>query len=110
MGERKTVSQCLTSDYCKGWNDAVDAQPKWISVENPPKEDGEYIVIAITHADEIIKTWDIFESNDGWCGDLGEFKKVLYYMPFDSLVEPKEVETWAKMELCPGGIRSGEEA
>lgn len=69
------------------------AQPKWISVENPPKEDGEYIVAAVTHTDEIIKTWDIFESNDGWCGDLGEFKKVLYYMPFESLPEPPEVET-----------------
>ena len=33
MLERKTVSQCPTSDYCKGWNDAVDAMPKWISVE-----------------------------------------------------------------------------
>lgn len=33
MLERKTVSQCISSDYCKGWNDAVDAMPKWISVE-----------------------------------------------------------------------------
>lgn len=32
MLERKTVSQCLTSDYCQGWNDAVDAIPKWINV------------------------------------------------------------------------------
>lgn len=23
MIERKTVSQCVSSDYCKGWNDAV---------------------------------------------------------------------------------------
>lgn len=23
MIERKTVSQCISSDYCKGWNDAV---------------------------------------------------------------------------------------
>lgn len=33
MLERKTVSQCITADYCWGWNDAVDAMPKWISVE-----------------------------------------------------------------------------
>ena len=33
MLERKTVSQCISSDYCAGWNDAVDAMPKWISVE-----------------------------------------------------------------------------
>lgn len=30
---RKTVSQCVSEDYCKGWNDAVDAMPKWISVK-----------------------------------------------------------------------------
>lgn len=25
MVERKTVSQCISSDYCKGWNDAVNS-------------------------------------------------------------------------------------
>lgn len=25
MIKKKTVSQCITSDYCKGWNDAVDS-------------------------------------------------------------------------------------
>lgn len=25
MIEKKTVSMCITSDYCKGWNDAVDS-------------------------------------------------------------------------------------
>lgn len=24
MIEKRTVSQCISSDYCKGWNDAVD--------------------------------------------------------------------------------------
>lgn len=24
MIERKTVSQCILADYCRGWNDAVD--------------------------------------------------------------------------------------
>lgn len=33
MLERKVVSQCISSDYCRGWNDAVDAMPRWISVE-----------------------------------------------------------------------------
>ena len=23
--ERRTMSQCLTEDYCKGWNDCYDA-------------------------------------------------------------------------------------
>ena len=33
MLEKKVVSQCVSSDYCRGWNDAVDAMPRWISVE-----------------------------------------------------------------------------
>ena len=33
MLEKKVVSQCISSDYCQGWNDAVDAMPRWISVE-----------------------------------------------------------------------------
>ena len=33
MLEKKVVSQCVSSDYCGGWNDAVDAMPRWISVE-----------------------------------------------------------------------------
>lgn len=24
MLEKKTVSQCISSDYCKGWNDAIE--------------------------------------------------------------------------------------
>ena len=34
MLDKKTVSQCISSDYCQGWNDAVDAMPRWISVED----------------------------------------------------------------------------
>lgn len=38
MLERKTVSMCVNSDYCRGWNDAVKEMPKWISVKErmPP--------------------------------------------------------------------------
>lgn len=45
MLERKTVSQCVSSDYCKGWNDAMDAMPKWVGVEERlPEKTGKYIV------------------------------------------------------------------
>lgn len=45
MIERKTVSQCISSDYCEGWNDAVDATPKWISVEERlPEQHGQKCV------------------------------------------------------------------
>ena len=36
MLDKKTVSQCISADYCRGWNDAVDAIPRWISVEEQP--------------------------------------------------------------------------
>ena len=38
MLERKTMSMCVNSDYCKGWNDAVAEMPRWISVKErmPP--------------------------------------------------------------------------
>lgn len=48
MIEKKTVSQCISSDYCRGWNDAVEAMPGWVSVKDrlPEKslhEDGNLI-------------------------------------------------------------------
>ena len=39
MLEYKTVSMYGSSDYCRGWNDAVKEMPKWISVkERMPEE------------------------------------------------------------------------
>ena len=49
MIERKTVSQCPTSDYCRGWNDAVDAMPKWISTEEALPEICKKVLVAIPH-------------------------------------------------------------
>lgn len=39
MLEHKTASMCGSSDYCRGWNDAVAEIPKWISVKErlPPE-------------------------------------------------------------------------
>lgn len=48
MLEKKVVSQCISSDYCRGWNDAVDAMPRWISVkdtEHKPKHGKEYLCV-----------------------------------------------------------------
>lgn len=74
---------------------AVDVEPvqQWISVEEPPTEDGEYIVAAIACSDAIVYSWDIFSHVAGWCGEGNDFKKVLFYMPFDSLPEPPKVES-----------------
>ena len=50
MLERKTVSQCVSSDYCKGWNDAVDAMPKWVSVEERLPENEKTVLAATKHS------------------------------------------------------------
>ena len=47
MLERKTVSQCPTADYCMGWNDAVDAMSKWISVKDRLPPDLEEVLILV---------------------------------------------------------------
>jgi hypothetical protein len=49
MLEKKVVSQCISADYCRGWNDAVDAMPHWISVENEQKPmHGHYYLCVCT--------------------------------------------------------------
>lgn len=45
MLDKKTVSQCVSSDYCRGWNDSVDEMPRWISVEEKLPKDYEDVVI-----------------------------------------------------------------
>lgn len=51
MLEYKTVSMCGSSDYCRGWNDAVAEMPKWISVkERMPEAEQEVLVYAVGYA------------------------------------------------------------
>ena len=51
MLEYKTMSMCGSSDYCRGWNDAVKEMPKWISVkERLPDKKGTYLVFAPTYS------------------------------------------------------------
>ena len=48
MLEYKTMSMCGSSDYCRGWNDAVAEMPKWISVkERMPEAEQEVLVYAV---------------------------------------------------------------
>ena len=48
MLERKTVSMCVNSDYCKGWNDAVAEMPRWISVKERMPEKS-MLVLGVVH-------------------------------------------------------------
>ena len=47
MLEKKIATGCADHDYCAGWNDAVDAMPRWISVEERLPE-GDKIVLGYT--------------------------------------------------------------
>ena len=47
MLEKKVVSQCVSADYCRGWNDAVDAMPRWIPVEERLPEDGKNVIVFV---------------------------------------------------------------
>ena len=59
MLEKKVVSQCISSDYCRGWNDAVDAMPRWISVEDEQKpRHGEYYLCVCTLPNDPEHKWD----------------------------------------------------
>lgn len=56
MLDRKNLFDCIDAaivspgDYCRGWNDALEAlenQPKWISVEEALPEDLEEVLILV---------------------------------------------------------------
>lgn len=47
MLEYKTVSMYGSSDYCRGWNDAVKEMPKWISVKEKMPAKGEKVLLYI---------------------------------------------------------------
>lgn len=96
MLDKKTVSQCVSADYCRGWNDAVDEMPRWISVEERLPEahadgsvdaelvtDGEFIHMAYYAHGQ----WIFCES-----GEMKEpmWNTVTHWMP---LPEPPKEDT-----------------
>lgn len=95
MIERKTVSQCVSEDYCKGWNDALDAMPKWISVETPPKFTCDYLVyVWVAYHDGIAQMEmraaiynTVYKSWTVNCGRLEVVGEPTHWMP---LPEPPE--------------------
>ena len=89
MLEKKVASQCIISDYCRGWNDAVDAMPRWISVEERLPEDYEDVVIIMRDG---ASSWYrvAYREYGGWSfgGGRRVNDEVTHWMPLPEL--PKE--------------------
>ena len=89
MLEKKVVSQCISSDYCRGWNDAVDEMPSWISVEERLPEDYEDVVIIMRNG---ASSWYrvAYREYGGWSFGGGRRvpDEVTHWMPLPSA--PKE--------------------
>ena len=90
MLEKKVVSQCISSDYCRGWNDAVDEMPHWISVEERLPEDYEDVVIIMRNG---ASSWYrvAYREYGGWSFGGGRRvpDEVTHWMPIPQ--PPKEV-------------------
>lgn len=87
MLKRKTVSQCISSDYCKGWNDAVDKMPGWISVDDRLPDNCVQVLICYDNGFISIGYWD--DDLCEWDGlDDEEITKPSYWMPLPE--PPKE--------------------
>lgn len=91
MVERKTVSQCVSADYCKGWNDAVDAMSKWISVEERLPEPYRKVLTLRGFSDTgryiyaLDSTTLWIDDTLVWNGDLKTWKNsVTHWMPLPS--------------------------
>lgn len=90
MLEKKVVSQCISSDYCRGWNDAVDAMPRWISVEERLPEAHKNVLVYVTNP---IGWWNVeidWMDEQGWvCSADSEWHTITHWMPLPE--PPKEV-------------------
>lgn len=94
MLKKKTVSQCISSDYCMGWNDAVDEMPRWISVEERLPEPETEVLVWLRHIPNIaVYGHDKYGNLDFYfideCGYRGTFRPaVTHWMPLPEA--PKE--------------------
>lgn len=91
MLEKKVVSQCVSADYCRGWNDAVEAIPRWIPVEERLPEELTDVLTKCGHG----AAWfyglaHLFEGKWKVDGIGGSVDIVTHWMPLPE--PPEEVE------------------
>lgn len=91
MIERKTVSQCVSEDYCKGWNDAVDAMPKWISVKERLPEPFVSVLVHIPEEEPLPQV------HEGYITPDGTWRSVLYVETYE------RVTHWMHLPEPPEG-------
>lgn len=72
MIERKVMSQCISSDYCKGWNDAVNEVEKQDVFQNTEK-------LAETAIRIILEKSEIFDLKTEYLPLMSALGKLLYY-------------------------------
>ena len=91
MLEKKVVSQCVSSDYCRGWNDAADAMPRWTSVDERLPEYWYHVLAATRFTDEGEADLEVvfYSPTRGWQKPEGVlWGRVTHWMPLPKL--PKE--------------------
>lgn len=65
MLEYKRVSMYGSSDYCRGWNDAVKEMPTWISVKERMPAKGENVLLYIPER-------EVYKQHGMYLGAAGE--------------------------------------
>jgi hypothetical protein len=66
MIEKKSATGCADHDYCAGWNDAVDAMPRWISVEERLPEHDVFVLVGYNRYDHVFEGCYL-EDEKYWC-------------------------------------------
>lgn len=86
MLEKKTATGCADHDYCAGWNDAVDAMPCWISVEERLPKHGAIVLCYTKYFYEVLQ-WD--DDAEQWVGQYSVNAKhyVTHWMPLPEYPE-----------------------
>lgn len=89
MLDKKTVSQCVSADYCRGWNDAVDEMPRWISVEERLPEEKEDVAAIVRYNENVWEYGIAFRMDGSWRMNVAGQVEVTHWMP---LPEPPKEE------------------